>query len=51
MKTKKILILLGCCIQVLVGKAQNVLSESTSLPRSGDVIVKQELQYKDNCCL
>lgn len=46
MKTGKLIFLLGCCFHILTGHAQTILNESTSLFRPGDVIVKQELQYK-----
>ena len=46
MKLKKNIWLLICCIQILTGKSQNILNESTSLFRPGDIITKQELQYK-----
>lgn len=46
MKLKKNILLLICCIQILTGKSQNILNEATSLFRPGDIIAKQELQYK-----
>ena len=46
MKLKKNILLLICCIQILTGKSQNILNGSTSLFRPGDIIAKQELQYK-----
>lgn len=46
MYLKRNTLLLLCCLHYLSGNSQPPLSESTSLFRPGDVIVKQELQYK-----
>lgn len=46
MELKKNTLILVCCLQLLAGKSQNILNESTSLFRPDDIIVKQEMQYK-----